>query len=322
MTTLTDRYVTATLRAVPEKSRGDLERELRASIEDAIEARAGKGEALDAAEIAVLTELGDPVQLAASYAGPPRYLIGPRVFHAYVRTLTAVLAFSVSVVWALFLTVWVVSGDSLLVAIPKSMAAALAVALLSAFWTTLGYAVVDSSESARQAAVDAFGAWTPVRLPAETSIRAVGVSSAVEAIVGGSICIALIFIQRSVSPFQDAAGAPIPVLNPVLWSSWIPVLIAIIAAWMVVEFIKLARGSWSVPIAIAFTLVTIASSSVDIYLLGTGQIFNPDFFERWIGTEWVAAGSPLVMLVIALNLIDCGSKVVRAWRATLGFGGS
>ena len=40
MTTLTDRYIAATLRSVPEKSRGDLERELRASIGDAIDARA------------------------------------------------------------------------------------------------------------------------------------------------------------------------------------------------------------------------------------------------------------------------------------------
>jgi hypothetical protein len=322
MTTLTDRYVAATLRAVPEKSRGDLQRELRASIEDAVEARIAKGEAPEAAETAALTELGDPVQLAASYSGPPQYLIGPRVYQAWIRTLTAVLAFSMSVVGALFLTVWVAAGDSFVVVIPKALAAALAVGLVAAFWTTLGYAVVDRSESARQAATEAFGAWTPARLPAERSVRAVGVSSAVEAIVGGSICIALIFIQRSVSPFQDAAGAPIPALNPALWSSWIPVLIALMAAWMVVEFVKLARGAWSVSIAVAFTLVTIGISSVDVYLLGTGQIFNPAFFERWIGTGWVAAGSPLILLVIVLNLIDCGSKVVRAWRATLGFGGS
>ena len=67
MATLTDRYVDATLRGVPQAKRADIERELRASIADAIDARADSGDSSADAEVAVLTELGDPARLAAGY---------------------------------------------------------------------------------------------------------------------------------------------------------------------------------------------------------------------------------------------------------------
>lgn len=327
MTTLTDRYIAATLRSVPEKSRGDLERELRASIGDAIDALVARGETPDTAEVASITELGDPAQLAAAYAGPQRYLIGPRFFHGYIRTLGIVLAFSVPTVWAVLLAVWIAAGNSLVSSILTSSAAALAVGLMAAFWTTLGYAVVEWAESEREADGEAPEwtteirkaiAWTPARLPKETSERAVRVNDAVEAIVGGSIGIALVFIQRSVSPFNDAGGAAIPILNPDLWAMWIPLLIVLAVTWMAVEFIKLVRGAWSVPIAIAITVLTVATSGIEIYLLGSGQLFNPAFLEKVGVTGWLAAGSPLVLLFIALNVLDAAKRIFRAWYSTLG----
>jgi hypothetical protein len=327
MTTLTDRYVAATLRSVPEKSRGDLERELRASIGDAIDARVARGEKPDAAEIAVLTELGDPAQLAASYAGPQRYLIGPRFFHGYTRTLAMVFAFTIPTTWAVLLAVWLAAGNSVGAALVTSSAAALAVGMIAAFWTTVGYAVVEAAETAREAdgevpewsaEIRKAIAWTPDRLPKEGSARKVRINDAVEAIVGGSIGIALVFIQRSVSPFSDASGAPIPILNPALWSVWIPLLIVLAAAWMAVEFIKLVRGAWSVPIAVAITITTVAATGIQMYLLATGQLFNPAFLEKLGVTGWLAAGSPLVLLLIAFSVLDAAKKIFRAWQSTLG----
>jgi hypothetical protein len=327
MTTLTDRYIAATLRSVPEKSRGDLERELRASIGDDVDARVARGEKPDVAEAAALTELGDPAQLAAAYAGPQRYLIGPRFFHAYIRTLGIVLAFSIPTVWAVLLAVWLAAGDSVGSALVIAFAAAVFVGMMAAFWTTVGYAVVEAAESAREVdgeppewttEIRKAISWTPARLPKETSARSVRVNDAVEAIVGGSIGIALVFIQRSVSPFSDGSGATIPLINPALWSVWIPLIIALAVAWMVVEFIKLVRGAWSVPIAAALTLLTVASTGIQIYLLGTGQLFNPAFLEKLGASGWLAAGSPLVLLLIAFSVFDAAKRIFRAWYSTVG----
>jgi hypothetical protein len=86
---LTDRYVAATLRSVPKPQRPDIERELRASIGDAVDARVDNGERQDDAEFAALTDLGTPALLAANYSGRSLNLIGPEVYLQYTKTLKA-----------------------------------------------------------------------------------------------------------------------------------------------------------------------------------------------------------------------------------------
>src|SRR5690606_4735895 len=89
--TLTDRYVAATLRSIPANSREDIERELRASIGDAIDAKVEAGSEPEAAEAAVLTDLGDPDRLAAGLTDRPLSLIGPELFLTWWRLLRVLL---------------------------------------------------------------------------------------------------------------------------------------------------------------------------------------------------------------------------------------
>ncbi len=71
MTTLTDRYVAAVLRVIPEAHRTDIQAELQAAIGDAIDERVASGQVHDAAERAVLNGLGEPARLAAEYSHQP-----------------------------------------------------------------------------------------------------------------------------------------------------------------------------------------------------------------------------------------------------------
>ena len=90
MTTLTDRYVWAVLRAVPQAKRAELEPEIRALVADAAEAHAGHASP-EAAERVALTELGDPDALAAQYMDTTRFLIGPRLYPEWERLLRLLL---------------------------------------------------------------------------------------------------------------------------------------------------------------------------------------------------------------------------------------
>ena len=86
---LTDRYVTATVRDLDDDQRAEVERELRTTIEDMIDGRLEAGApSRPEAERAVLAELGDPVRLAAGYSGRPLYLIGPSVYPQWRRLMT------------------------------------------------------------------------------------------------------------------------------------------------------------------------------------------------------------------------------------------
>jgi hypothetical protein len=80
-------------RRLPEKDRADIESEIRSMIEDALddESKAAGRPVDDEMTVAVLTRLGPPERMAASYL-PPRFLIGPELFPHFLNTLRIVLA--------------------------------------------------------------------------------------------------------------------------------------------------------------------------------------------------------------------------------------
>ena len=141
--TLTDRYVAATLRTLPEKQRPDIEKELRASIADAIDDRVEAGSTADAAEREVLIELGDPGRLAASYAGRPLYLIGPTLFLDYIRLLKLLLWIVVPIVFVAIFVIDVFQGGLDRRATSGRDRRRSPSASTSAFWTTLVFALVE-----------------------------------------------------------------------------------------------------------------------------------------------------------------------------------
>lgn len=78
MSNLIERYISEVGRYVPGKEREEIKAELRSQIHDQLEDRYGK--AAGEEEIAaVLTELGNPRRMAASY-GTEQYLIGPDLY--------------------------------------------------------------------------------------------------------------------------------------------------------------------------------------------------------------------------------------------------
>ena len=90
---LIDRYVREVGRKLPQKSRTDIEKEIRSALEDMLEDRSKKeGRAVDEEmTVAVLKEYGKPDKVAASYL-PERYLVGPQLFPTFWMILQIVVA--------------------------------------------------------------------------------------------------------------------------------------------------------------------------------------------------------------------------------------
>ncbi len=90
---LIDAYVASVGENLPEKQRADIEAEISSLLQDSLEARAEAENRAPDEEmvIAVLREYGEPEKVAASYR-EPRYLIGPRLFPAFLTVLKIVLA--------------------------------------------------------------------------------------------------------------------------------------------------------------------------------------------------------------------------------------
>ncbi|HPH95435.1 MAG TPA: hypothetical protein PKW33_05800 [Anaerolineaceae bacterium] len=90
---LIEDYLLAVGQRLPEKQRDDIVKEIRSTLEDMLEEkRTSPNQDLDEETIVeILRKMGPPQKVAAGYL-PPRYLIGPELYPAFITTLRIVLA--------------------------------------------------------------------------------------------------------------------------------------------------------------------------------------------------------------------------------------
>lgn len=308
MDTLTDRYVAATVRELAEDQREDVDRELRGTIEDMVEARldAGAASSRADAEREVLVELGDPIRLAAGYTGRPLHLIGPRVYPEWRRLVTLLLSVVVPIAVGLTLVVRLftddVARDGVGAAFGSAALAGLYTALHIAFWTTLVFALIER----HQPATDLPG-WNPDQLP-ETgdSARAVGRIETVGSIVSLLVFALALVWQQTSSPVR-VGGEVVPVLDPGLWSSWLPVLLVLFAAHAVLAVVVYRARQWTWPTAGVGAALDVAVAALLVWLLQTERFYNPDFLAALVDGGWETAARDLRVAVVL------GILVVTVW---------
>lgn len=158
--TLTDRYIAATTRWLPRKYRADIERELRASIVDAIEARVNSGESYERAEFAVLRELGDPDHLAEQYAQTPTALISRRVYFTWSKTSRLLCAIVLPILFVILAVVRAAHHDNIWATIFPSIGITLTVAMWLLVANTALFVAVDR-HAAHSTADESRQPWTP-----------------------------------------------------------------------------------------------------------------------------------------------------------------
>lgn len=310
---LTDRYVAATLRSIPTDKHDDIGRELRGSIADAIDARIAAGEDEAAAEAAVLADLGDPDRLAAGLAGRPLYLIGPELFLDWWRLLKALLWIA-PLVGTVVLVVDLLGGSSAGAALGTGVWSAGFTVLQIAFWTTVVFAVLERSGTR---SANLTGPWSVDRLPEIDEGRRVSLADTVFSVAALVFLIAVLIGQRTFSAHQDADGSPIPVLDPDLWTFWLPMLVAVLALEIVLEIVKAALGRWTVPLAAVNTVLGLLFAVPAVWLLTSDRLLNPAYFDAAFadGTEPMRLFTQGILVVVVVVAVwDIGEGWFKALR--------
>jgi hypothetical protein len=321
MSSLTDRYVGEVLRGVPAGQRGDVEQELRASIADAVEAAGvvdaggpgGAGETAETAESRALNELGDPAKLAASLTDGPQYLIGPGLYWDYRRVLRALLMIVPGVVTLTVSTVQAFTGAPPLGILVDALWLFVLVALQVAFWTTLGFAIAEHTGTRE---MPDRRPWTVGDLPRRPA-RQVTLGETVATVLGLLVGIAALVWQRSGTQVSDT-GAAVPLLEPDLWSFWLPALLVLMSAGVVLQLLAYARGRWTPTLAGLRVAGDLVFGVVGIALLMTQQVLNPAFFAELGQVQWADPGSPLtqgIAWMIGVGVVVDVVDVVRKARA-------
>jgi len=323
--TLTDRYIDAAMRTVPEKQRADLAAELRASIDDQVDARASADGDRDAAERAVLTELGDPEVLAAGYTDRPLQLIGPRYYLEWWRLLKLLLwivtpfaAFGVALGKTL-------SGAELGDVIGTTVVATLGTILHLAFWTTLVFAIIERSTagkpsgvpSPRGAAADiasapgVFSGWTVDNLP-EPRESGAGFSDMVVTIVFLIIGAGAILWDQFIGFAPAYPG--LSFLDPGLWPWWITGLFVVMAIEAILQVVVFLRGRWTFGLAAVNAALNVVVAVPALVLLFEGRLLNAEFWTTVIPPD----SSETVATIMAI-MTGFGIAAIALWDSIDAF---
>ena len=312
---LTDRYVSATVRSLDDEQRAEVERELRTTIEDMIDGRlqAGAPSRPDA-EREVLVELGDPVRLAAGYTGRPLYLIGPSVYPQWRRVLTLLLSTLPPLVAAINLVVRLfvddVANDGIGPAVVGALWVGLTVAINVVFGVTVVFVLAE-----RGKVPDVELGWNPDQLPADDP-DSVSLGETVTS-VGFVLAAALAILWQQTSSPVTRGGESVPVLDPALWSGVLPWLVLVLAAQAVVAVTAYRRGRWTTQLAAAQVVLDLAFAVPVLLLLRAGNLFNPSFVDVLVAGGWVNAERDLTLttaVAVAVVLVWSVVEAVRAWR--------
>lgn len=322
MTNLTDRYVWAAARTLPEAQRGDFDRELRERIGDATDALVETGSSPADAERAALTELGDPAALAAHYIDRPLQLIGPKYYLMWWRLLKLLYAIVLPIGAAGVLLGQLLSGADIGEAIGATVGTAISIAVHLGFWTTLVFAVLERTpaEPGRRG-VDV--PWTLDMLPATVPAPSAGHAqpSRTAELVGslvflGVFAVAIVWQAFGVV-FRDGVREPIPLLDPALWSFWLPYFLALIALEILFA-IAVYRWGWNWWLAGANLVLNVAFTVPALWLFLTGQLISDQALEamQW---PWGEAGPIVVAIIVAAVIAAATWDVIeggiKAWRA-------
>jgi hypothetical protein len=313
MTSLTDRYLAATLRSVPVARREEIATELRASIEDMVEGRTTGGRDAAAAEREVLTELGDPAQLAARYSDRRLQLIGPAYYLAWERLLKLLLSFVPATAGVIVGLLAATDGVNAGGAVGEGIGTALTVAVQIAFWVTLVFAVLERTRIPLH-----LPEWSVDQLPEGPVDRQITLTDTAASIGFLALFIAYLPMQHFRSFVPADGDGNLPVLDPALWSFWLPFLIAVLVATVGLEIAKYRAGRWTWPLVAANAVLDLAFAVPVVWLASTDRLLNPDLVARF---EWLGEGENLntvATIVVAgtalIVLWDVVESVVKALR--------
>ncbi|MEU8262163.1 permease prefix domain 1-containing protein [Micromonospora sp. NPDC048999] len=311
MSTLTDRYVAATLRAVPTQRRTEIADELRASIEDMIDGRIDGGEDRGAAEREVLTELGNPEQLAARYTDRRLQLIGPRYYLVWWRLLRLLLSFIPAIAGAAAGAVKATVDGDLGAGIGTGITTAFEVAVQLAFWVTVVFAVLERTNTPLN-----LPEWSVDQLPEAPKERQVTLVDTCASIAFLGCAIAF-FAWQHFQPWVSGDGSRLPMIDPALWGSWLPVLLAVLVASIGLEIAKYRARRWTWPLVAVKTVLDLAFAVPLAWLLLTDRLLNPELVQRF---EWLREGGAqdvarvtvvCTAVIVVWGFIDGAVKVRR-----------
>jgi len=272
---LIDKYVAEVGRHLPLlKGREDIEKELKSTLEDMLEDRAGQaGHPRDEAlEIELLKEYGSPQKVASTY-NPHPFLIGPRLFPFFLMVLkiviTVVVAVLVVITGIRAVTLTPMMGSEFVEVVGKGLGNALSATIAAFGNVVLVFAILERVLPEKE--IGDFSDekdWDPASLakePDPDSVKRVDlIAEIVFTFIGLAILNGIFYIPIFSAEF----------------SRFVPWINAIFLAEIMLDVYLLRTANWPRVTCVAKVLIEAAGMAITVVLLRTPGviIFTPEVF--------------------------------------------
>lgn len=282
---LIDRYIYAVTKSFADKQRAEIEKELRANIEDMVELNMGPESDDDKVKKALLA-LGDPEAIADAYRGSQRYLIGPRYYETYLLVLkivTGAVLGGVSI--AIFIESFFATDPDIAKLAVNYLASLFGAALQAFAWTTISFAIAERIGAKDSENASGKGKWDLSQLPVLPPPKAVislaeSIVSIVFTTVFYSVIIILLYSAPDVFAAYLSEGGEIviiPIFDADAIQRYTGLFIAIFVVSILKEVLKLYYRRWMLKLAVICIILTALATGMALMIFTDPGIWNPNF---------------------------------------------
>lgn len=293
---LIERYILAVVGYLPQKDRQEVSKELYSNLLDMLPENPDDHEIRQ-----LLSELGDPREMAKQYQSGPQYLIGPAYYHEYLRSLKIVLALGAAVgaIIGLFRALteigiftaqndswqysWSASGNDIGFFISTMLSAIIGCLVIAAFWTTVGFVIAERFNGKQQNSKE----WRPEDLPALTPKQQIPPSDTiVELVIQAALAVFLVWVWLTKRPLAWWDHEPVRIFTESFMQTAIPLLLLSCFIGIIASILKLIYRRWTPSVLLVEVLDTLVGFGVLWLILIQKNIFHAEFFSLLQAEQW------------------------------------
>ncbi|SFE80770.1 hypothetical protein SAMN05216378_4142 [Paenibacillus catalpae] len=282
-----DRYVSAVVKRLPEKSRAEVERELRVNIQDML-----PDEYEEADVHQVLLSLGNPADLAAQYYEPKRYLISPERYanYMYVLKIVSIVA-AIVIPFAAIVTVLTdAQGDSPIDLLVRMIVQTIVMAFQAVFvvfgCVTLIFALLERVDTKYSQWPYTGKPWTIKDLEAVQVMNSRSIDKTepiFSIVISVFFAIVICFYPDLLGWYSKADGEwdITPLFNAEVLRAYVPFVLALSVFGIVIAVLKLIQQKWSMRTAWMNVLFDVCIIVFICAFFLNGDLFTDAFIEKF-----------------------------------------
>ncbi|MBP3040755.1 hypothetical protein J9303_14785 [Bacillaceae bacterium Marseille-Q3522] len=309
---LIDRYIYAMSQKLPVKQREDIEKEVRGLIEDMLQERTQEREASCEDIEGVLSELGNPSELADQYRGYSRYLIGPEWIDAYWMILKVVLLSSGFGISISFFIQFFVDPQNVTELFVNYIVSLIQGTITVFVIVTILFGIAENSRLNKADLIKKNKKeWNPADLPPIPDPKKnIKISEPITGIIF-SFLIMMMFIYSGnligVFMLDNTQWNVIPVFNPETIHKYLPLLYVIVGIEILKECMKLISRKWTKQLAIYNLIINVVSFVLIAIIFSNPSLWNPEFMQALVDVGGLSNSSETYQIVNSIwNFVTHG----------------